>query len=47
MKRKKKTNPISALFGGLFKIIDTIIITPISRIAYFFKDKLSHLKWKH
>ena len=41
MKRKKKTNPISALFGGLFKIIDTIIITPISRIAYFFKDKLS------
>lgn len=41
MKKKTKTNPIKKLFGGIFSIIDKIIITPISRIAYFIKDRLS------
>ena len=41
MKKKGKTNIIKKLFGGIYSIIDKIIITPISKIAYFFKDRLS------
>ncbi len=41
MKRQMKTNPIKKIFGGLFKAIDKILITPVSRVAYFIKDKLS------
>lgn len=32
--RRKKNNPIVALFKGIFKILDAIIVTPISRIIY-------------
>ncbi len=41
-KKTERTNTSrKGLIGGLFSIIDAILITPISRLAYFIKDKLS------
>lgn len=42
MKKQGKTNSSKkGLFGGIWSIFDKILITPISRLAYFIKDKLS------
>ena len=41
MKQKKKTNSFKRFFKGIFTIFDKILITPISRVAYFIKDKFS------
>lgn len=41
MKRQEKTNPIKKLFGGIFSVFDKILINPLSRLAYFIKDKFS------
>ena len=31
---KKKMKPLKKFFGGLYKVIDKIIVTPISTIVY-------------
>ncbi len=41
MKKEKKTKNKVNIFKGLYNILDKIIITPISKLAYFLKDKLS------
>ncbi len=42
MKKEEKTNSSKkGLIRGLFSIFDKLIITPISRLAYFIKDKFS------
>ncbi len=40
-KKAKKSNIISRFFRFLYSILDKIIITPISKLAYFIKDKLT------
>ncbi len=41
MKKKEKTNFIIKFFKNVYKVIDKIIITPISKVAYFIKDKFT------
>lgn len=42
MKKKNKiVRFFAAIFKGLYKILDKIIITPLSRFAYFISDKFS------
>ncbi len=37
---KKKSNPFKKLFGKLYKILDAVIITPISTLVYKIQNKL-------
>ena len=37
---KKKGNPIKSVFGGVAKIIDKIIVTPISTVVYKIQQKV-------
>ena len=37
--KEPKENIIVRFFKGIYKVFDTIIITPISKVAYFIKDK--------
>ena len=37
---KRKKNPIKRLFGGIYRIVDKIIITPISTVVYKISEKL-------
>ncbi len=39
--KTKKNNIFKRFFGFLFRIIDKIIVTPISKLAYFIRDKLT------
>ena len=41
MKKTEKTNFIKKIFGGIYKFFDKIILTPISKVAYFIKDKFT------
>ena len=43
MKQNKKTKPslIKRFIRGIIKFFDKILITPISKVAYFIKDKLT------
>jgi len=41
MKKQEKTKSSGGLLKLIYKVFDAILITPISRLAYFLKDKLS------
>lgn len=40
-KKEKSNNVIVRFFKGIYRFLDKIIITPISKAAYFIKDKLT------
>ena len=40
-KKERNNNVIVRFFKGIFRFLDKIIITPISKAAYFIKDKLT------
>lgn len=41
MKNKKKTNIFVKIFKSIITFFDNILITPISKLAYYLRDKLS------
>lgn len=33
-RKRKRKNPIAKMFGGIYKVLDKILVTPLSRIVY-------------